>query len=113
MTTPQFIAWLDAKIAAYNGKLIPPADVLEKELASRIESKVRAAITERILREAGFENQVATAIAAVEKPDGAALAEGIEDLFEQEPDRQWRDHIEAEAQEEHVIDNGNIALIKQ
>ena len=53
------------------GKLVPPADVLEAELAERIEKKVRAAVTERILREAGFENQVATAIAAIEKPDGA------------------------------------------
>ena len=59
--------------------------------------KVRAAITERILREAGFENQVAAAIAAIEKPDGAVLAEGIKDLFKQEPDREWRDHIETEA----------------
>ena len=96
MTTPQFIEWLDGKMAAY-GKLVPPLEVLEAELAERIEQKVRAAVTERILREAGFENQVATAIAAIEKPDGAVLAEGIKDLFKQEPDCEWRDHIEAEA----------------
>jgi hypothetical protein len=97
MTTPEFIEWLDGKMADYNGKLVPPSDVLEKELAERIDRKVRAAVTERILREAGFENQVAGAIAAIEKPNGEALAEGIEDLFEKEPDREWRDHIEAEA----------------
>ena len=62
-------------MAAYD-KLIPPPEVLEKPLAERIKEKARAAVTERILREAGFENQVATAIAAIEKPDGAALAEG-------------------------------------
>ena len=97
MTTPEFIEWLDGKMADYNGKLVPPSDVLEKELAERIERKVRATVTERILREAGFENQVAEAVAAIEKPNGEALAEGIEDLFEKEPDREWRDHIEAEA----------------
>jgi hypothetical protein len=97
MTTPEFIEWLDGKMADYNGKLVPPADVLEKELAERIERKVRATVTERILREAGFENQVAEAVAAIEKLNGEALAEGIEDLFEKEPDREWRDHIEAEA----------------
>jgi hypothetical protein len=97
MTTPDFIEWLDEKMADYSGKLIPPAEVLEKELAERIEMRVRATITERILREAGLENQVATAIAAIEKPDGVALAEGISDLFKQEPDREWRDHLEAEA----------------
>ena len=97
MTTPEFIEWLDGKMADYNGKLVPPADVLEKELAERIERKVRATVTERILREAGFENQVAEAVAAIEKPNGEALEEGIEHLFEKEPDREWRDHIEAEA----------------
>jgi hypothetical protein len=87
------IAWLDAKMADYD-KLIPPVDVLEQELADSIEKKVRAAVTERILREAGLEDQVA---AAIETRDGDTLAKGIEDLFEQEPDREWRDHIEAVA----------------
>jgi hypothetical protein len=98
MSTPEFIAWLDGKMAPYE-KLIPPAPVLEAELDSRIEEKVRASVTERILREAGLENQVATAIAAIEKPSPADLAEGIRRLFQQEPDREWRDHIEALARE--------------
>jgi hypothetical protein len=70
MSTPEFIAWLDEKMAAY-GKLIPSADVIEAELNRSIEAKVRAAITERILREAGIENQVATAIAAIESRTGS------------------------------------------
>jgi hypothetical protein len=94
MTTPQFIAWLDGKMAAYS-KLIPPPDVLAAELDARIEKKVRASISERILREAGFEDQVATAIAAIKKPSAAVLAKGIKQLFKQEADREWRDHIEA------------------
>jgi hypothetical protein len=96
MTTPQFIEWLDGKMEAY-GKLIPPPDVLELELDARIEAKVRVATTERILRDAGFEDQVAAAIAAIKKPSAAALAKGIKRLFKSEPDREWRDHIEAEA----------------
>src|SRR4051812_20658451 len=35
MTTPQLIQWLNGKMADYD-KLIPPAEVLEKELAERI-----------------------------------------------------------------------------
>jgi hypothetical protein len=97
MTTPQFIAWLDAKLAAHVGKLIPPAEVLAAELDDRLLSKVRDATVERILREAGFEAQVATAIAAIEKPTDTVLATGIESMFRQEPERQWRDHIEAVA----------------
>jgi hypothetical protein len=100
MTTPEFIEWLDAKMAEQgDGKLIPPPGVLAAELDQRIEEKVRASITERILREAGFEEQVAATIAAIEKPDATALADGITQLFEQQPDQEWRDHIEAVAQD--------------
>jgi hypothetical protein len=95
MTTPQLIEWLDEKLAPYEGKLIPPNDVLTTELTERIEEKVRAVTSERILREAGFERQVAKAIAKIKMPNAAALVKGIKQLFKQEPDREWRDHIEA------------------
>jgi hypothetical protein len=95
MTTPQFIDWLDQKMAKHgDGKLIPPADVLEQELAERIESKVREAVTARILREARLEEQVAAAVAAIETPDGRDLAYEIAELFGAKPDSEWRDHIE-------------------
>jgi hypothetical protein len=94
MTTPQFIEWLDEKIAGYD-KLVPPSDVLEAELSEQIGKKVRAAVTERILREANLDAQVAAALASIEKPDGPKLAEGIAELFEEQQDASWRDHIEA------------------
>jgi hypothetical protein len=98
MTTPQFIEWLDEKMAAFGGgKLIPPHDVLEQELASQIESRVRADITEQILREANVEGQIATAIAAIRTPDGAMLARDIARLFRRQPDAEWRNHIVATA----------------
>jgi hypothetical protein len=96
MTTPQFIEWLDGKMAAYD-KLIPPPDVLEAELESRIEGKVHDAIAARILEEAGFEDQVAAAIATIKKPSAAALKKDIKALFKRKPDCEWRDHIEAVA----------------
>ena len=98
MTTPQFIAWLDGKMVAYE-KLIPPSDVLEEELSARIEKKVRDAVTERILREANVDAQVAAALADIETPDSATLANGIKQLFDATPDAQWRDHIETVADE--------------
>ena len=90
--------WLDEKMAEHgDGKLIPPHEVLEQELAERIESKVRAEITERILREANLDDQVAAAIAAIKTPDGEKLARDIAKLFKREPDlngattsRRWR-----------------------
>ena len=96
MTTPQFIEWLSGKIAGH-GKLIPPPDVLAAELGERVEMKLRDAIAERILVEAGFEGQVADAIAQIKKPTAAALGKGVRQLFKRKPDREWRDHIEAVA----------------
>jgi hypothetical protein len=87
MTTPEFIEWLDSKMEEYgDGKLVPPHDVLEAELDERIEKKVRDDIREHILREAGFEDRVAEAIAAIKTPSGAALTKGVRRLFKQEPD---------------------------
>src|SRR5262249_61973801 len=81
-----------------NGKLMPPADILENELADRVEDKVRTAITERILREAGLDEQVAEAMAAIKKPTATTLEQGIRRLFKREPNREWRDHIDVVAQ---------------
>ena len=100
MTTPQLIEWLDQKMEILGcGKLIPPPAVLEEDLAERIEKKVRAGITERILREADLDAQVGAAVAALELPDGEDLARGIAQLFEDQPDAEWRDHVEAVAGE--------------
>jgi Topoisomerase 6 subunit A/Spo11, Toprim domain len=96
MTTPQFIEWLDGKMVAYH-KLVPPPEVLESELQERIENKVREAITERILREANIDALVAAALAKIEQPGADTLAEGIEQLFGEKPDAEWRDSIEAVA----------------
>jgi hypothetical protein len=94
MTTPQLIAWLDQKMTDHgDGKLIPPTPVLEGELAERIESKVRAAITERILREANVDAQVVAAVAAITTPDGKRLARDTKKLFKLKPESEWRDHI--------------------
>jgi hypothetical protein len=96
MTTPQLIDWLDRKMLMHgDGKLIPPADVLEQQLAEQIERKVRADITERILREAGLDAQVTEAIAAIRMPDGAKIERDIKRMFERKADAEWRNHIAA------------------
>ena len=98
MTTPQFIAWLDAKMAEDGtGKLVPPADVLTTELKARIEKKVRDTLTERILRAARLDRQVTAAVRSIKTPSALALTKGIRQSFEQQPDRDWRHHIESEA----------------
>ena len=36
-----------------------------------------------------------TAIAAIKTPEAATLARDIRRLFKREPEREWRDHIDA------------------
>jgi hypothetical protein len=103
MTTPEFIEWLDRKMAEHgNGKLIPPEDVIEDELEERLEAKVRAGVMDRILREAGYEDQVAEALAAIERPSSAALIDGIKELFTRNLEDEWRKHIEETADKLHL-----------
>ena len=94
MTTPELIEWLDDKMEEHgDGKLIPPDHVLVEELEAETGKRLRAKITERILREADLDGQVATALAAISIPDGGALEQGIEEMFEDKPKADWRAHI--------------------
>jgi hypothetical protein len=95
MTTPEFIEWLDDKMTEHGvGKLIPPDEVIAEELEQQLEAKVRAHEMERILREAGYEDQVAAALATIERPAPAQLKADIEQLFESDSEHEWRDQIE-------------------
>ena len=74
MTTPQFIAWLDAKMAAFgNGKLVPPAVVLTDDLIDTLQGRLHRQITEQILREAGIEERVAAALRVIDLPQHREL----------------------------------------
>ena len=94
MTTPQFIEWLDAKMAEHGeGKLIPPSKILTAELGVKLEAKVRTILTKRILQQAGLETQIAQAMARIKRPNGTALAKSITGVFKRSPESEWRAHI--------------------
>jgi hypothetical protein len=96
MTTPEFIRWLDSKMVEHrDGKLIPPPTVLAAELERTLAIRVRATLTERILREGGLEGQVTAALGALKRPTGITLAKGIGGMFKRSPEREWRAHIAA------------------
>jgi hypothetical protein len=75
------------------GKLTPPATVVTAELDEKLETEVRAVLTERVLRESDFESQVSATLNAIRRPNDAELAQGIGDLLARSPHREWRDHI--------------------
>ena len=93
MTSPQFIEWLDGKMAEHDdvGKLVPPHDVLVDEVQAKVEDIIREQITERILQEAHLDDQVAAALAERWTPVefGDDLDECVRDALTDEPSQNW------------------------
>ena len=52
MSSPQLLAWLDTKLAAYGEKLVPPDEVLASRLEHEVRSVLERQITEQVLSEA-------------------------------------------------------------
>jgi hypothetical protein len=96
-TTPDFLRWLDAKMAAYEGKLIPPAEVMEGRLDDELRETLRRRIEAAILERADVDGMVER---AVERRAGrieravANIEETIALALEQVADRPWTDPID-------------------
>jgi hypothetical protein len=76
MSSPRFVAWLDSKMRAYEGKLIPPDPVLENRFEYEVRSSLEERITEEILRRADIDRLVEAAI----EDQGDAIREATENL---------------------------------
>jgi hypothetical protein len=91
MTTPQFIAWLDAKMLAFgNGKLVPPAAVLTNDLSDTLEHRLHRQITEQILREARIDERVAAALNQIDRPVPEDLHAVVDHALAGQPAVSWR-----------------------
>jgi hypothetical protein len=73
MPTPDFIAWMDAKLAGEIRKVVPPVEVQAARLRSETEERLRNLIRDRLLAACGFEEVVAQALLRLD--DDFALAE--------------------------------------
>jgi hypothetical protein len=98
MTTPQFIAWLDRKMAEHGqGKVVPPTDVMTEFLTESLRKHLETSIRERILREAGLNRQVEAAMARLAPDVGRradALDEVVESALADKPTESWRAPLE-------------------
>lgn len=95
-TTPEFIEWLDSKMIEHNQvKLIPPDEVIAQELETKLAEHLRKLITERILREAGLDRQLAETLDRIARPTSGDLVSGIKALYDDDAEREWRDHLDA------------------
>jgi hypothetical protein len=102
MTTPQFLGWMDGKLAPYDGKLIPPEPVLAEALASAVRGKLKDAITARVLREADIESQFEEAYRRLAPAVGGhagALGSHVKDALEEAQGDPWTKPIDRLADE--------------
>jgi hypothetical protein len=91
MTTPQFIAWLDAKMAEHDGrKIVPPAEVIEAELRAKVADELRRAIEEEVLREARIDAKVDAALGEIELPNADQLRADVGTWLKANERRLWR-----------------------
>lgn len=102
MSSREFVAWLDEKIAEYPGKVIPPAEVLAARLRAETEEAIAREIRMRIEAETAerFEQEKAAALADIWVTVEAAaetLAAAVADHFEERPGASWRDAVAAVA----------------
>ena len=66
MTSPQFLQWLEAKIAAHGvRKVVPDNQVMRKTLQAEVNALTARQVQEQILREGGYDQRVRRAIQAV------------------------------------------------
>jgi hypothetical protein len=93
-TTPELMAWLDRKLAEHGAvKLIPPHKVIAGEFEDELAATVRAAVIQRILREAKAEQQVAKALLKIKRPTGPSIVKSIKAMFARDDKRPWRDFL--------------------
>jgi hypothetical protein len=103
MTTPQFLAWLDRKIAPYHaGKLVPPEHVLVDRLRESVRKEMRQRIVEDVLRQADVDGRVARACAALEpgvEHRLVGIVQEVSEALRADPSKHWSGPLDQAAAE--------------
>ena len=95
MTTPQFIGWLDDKMAAFgNGKLVPPARVLTDDLSEHARGPAAPADHRADPARGRIEEKVAAALQKMDLPVPEELCTVVEAALVDQPAASWRHAIE-------------------
>lgn len=81
MTSPQFVEWLDSKMAQHPGvKLVPPVDCLSKHLIDKAQETLRDNITDKVMEEARIEEKVEELLDLEWQEREEAIQQAIENL---------------------------------
>ncbi len=98
MTSPQFIAWLDDKMAAQGetAKLVAPRNVVEKNLEKQFQEQLKHYLAEEILLKAGFDKKVQDGLLlSSEVFNGVDAEKAAAERLENNPSERWTDPIKS------------------
>jgi hypothetical protein len=97
MSTPDFVAWLDRKMAEHDrGKVVPPAEVMEAQFRQDLEGEVRRRITRALLRRARVAERTRRAVRSCESEVVealAALSRRLAVALQDSPAKLWREPL--------------------
>jgi hypothetical protein len=103
MTTPQFLQWLDSKMAFHSkGKVVPPVEILSEKLEEDVENKLREKITAEVLAKAGLEVLLQEGLAEllpVLEDKANLLTDYVRQGLEADPANSWTEPVARLAQE--------------
>ncbi len=88
MTTGQFLAWLDNKLAPYAEKVIPPSEVIYQMLRSQVEQGLEAALTKQLVEANGIKEKAKRLARAADAE--IVTPRDIETYLDDNPAASWR-----------------------
>ena len=96
MTSPQFLEWLDRKIAEHvegSGKLVPPVHVLREKLVAETREQVRARLIEQAVRAFNVDGKLCEAMDGINLPPSYAVDDGVRDYLSAHGAAAWEQPI--------------------
>jgi hypothetical protein len=107
MEPSAFLCWLDEKMEAYEGKLVPPEAVLCERLSCQVKEDIRQKLTAKAIQTARVDEQTEAAFSSL-KPDlevwDEELSERVEEQLEDSPKTHWTkpvDQLASDVVDEH------------
>ncbi|MFH1265136.1 MAG: hypothetical protein ABIK89_05370 [Planctomycetota bacterium] len=98
MEPDAFLAWLDEKMEAYTGKLVPPEAVLRERLEGQVKQHLRRKFTEEAIRAARVDEQVETAFSNFKPRLDAVNGElvvTVDEHLDLTPEDHWTSPVDA------------------
>ena len=102
MSTPGFLEWLDEKMEAHSGKVIPPDEVLHAHLEKTLRIDIRQRLVDKAIQDARVDEETETVVARLRPRLDMMNGELVDEVTEElavTPERRWTTPVESLARE--------------